>query len=354
MVFYLSINIGSLSPIATTELEKHIDFWPAYLLPLCMFIVGFIVIVLGRSQYITKPPTGSILPTAFRAMWIGATSRGNMDAAKPSYQEDHGSKKLLPWNDQFVEELKRALVACRVFLFYPIYWVVYSQMLNNFISQAGVMNLHGIPNDLMQNIDPITIIVFIPICDRIVYPLLRRAGIAFKPITRITMGFAFGAVAMAYAAIVQKLIYNAGPCYEAPTACDAAQLPDGDTLPNNIHVAIQTPAYAFIGLSEIFASITGLEYAYTKAPASMKSFVMSMYLLTNAFGSALAEALVPTAVDPKLLWMYTGLAGACAVAGIIFWLLYSRYNATEEVMNEIDIHERKGLTTAGVKDESEA
>jgi POT family proton-dependent oligopeptide transporter len=59
------------------------------------------------------------------------------EAAKPSYQEEYGRKHKTPWNDLFIEEIKRALVACRVFVFYPIYWVVYSQMLNNFISQGS-------------------------------------------------------------------------------------------------------------------------------------------------------------------------------------------------------------------------
>lgn len=101
-------------------------------------------------------------------------------------------------------------------------------------------------------------------------------------------------------------------------------------------MAVQTPAYAIIGLSEIFASITGLEYAYTKAPTSMKSFVMAMFLLTNAFGAALGSALTPTAEDPKLLWMYTGLAIATFTAGCVFWVLFSRYNRMEESMNELD------------------
>lgn len=99
---------------------------------------------------------------------------------------------------------------------------------------------------------------------------------------------------------------------------------------------MQTPAYLLIGLSEIFASITGLEYAFTKAPPSMKSFVMSMYLLTTAFGSALGIALSPTAKDPKLVWMYTGLCVATIIVAAVFWLLFRQYNSTEEQMNALE------------------
>jgi len=232
----------------------------------------------------------------------------------------------------FVDEVRRALVACRIFLWYPIYWVTYNQMLNNFISQAGTMNTHGIPNDIMQNIDSLTIIIFIPIFDRLIYPGLRRIGIPFRPITRITFGFFFGSLAMAYAAIVQYIIYKSPPCYNHPLSSDCK----GGLVPNQVHVAVQTPAYFFVAISEIFASITGLEYAFTKAPPSMKSFVMSIFLFQTALGSALGEALVPTAVDPKLLWMYTGLAVAAFIVGVIFWFLYKKYNATEEQMNELE------------------
>ena len=146
---------------------------------------------------------------------------------------------------------------------------------------------------------------------------------------------------MAYAAGVQQMIYNAGPCYKSPSDCAAGLKPDGSYTPNRVHVAIQTPAYVLIALSEIFASITGLEYAYTKAPQSMKSWIMSLFLLTNAFGSALSIALTPTAKDPKLVWMYTGLCVACFIAGCIFWAFYSRYNATEDSMNALDQYTEK-------------
>lgn len=333
MIFYGCINVGSLSLLATPYMEKYIGYWSGYLLCLCMFTCGTLVVLLGRKFYTVRPPQGSIITDAFKALWIMTINR-KMDAPKPSWQAEHGGGRTIPWDDHFIDELKRALVACKVFCFYPIYWVVYMQFSSNFVTQAGQMEGHGIPNDLMQNFDPISIIVFIPILETLIYPLMRRLHIPFRPITRISLGFIVASLAMMYAAIVQHLIYIAGPCYEHPN-CPASVV-NGTTRGNNIHIAIQTPAYFFIGLSEIFASVSGLEYAYTKAPPSMKSFVQSMYLLTNAFGAALAEALTPAAYDPAILWMFTGLACAAFCAGIIFFLVYRGLNSQEESMNALD------------------
>lgn len=244
-----------------------------------------------------------------------------MDAARPVY------------GDQFIEEMKRALVACRVFCFYPIYWLLYGQMSSNFVSMAGTMETHGIPNDLLFNLNSISIIISIPLMEKGVYPFLRKLKIPFKPITRITFGFFLAAVSMAYAAGVQKMIYGAAPCYNTPLECAAS---NGGVIPNKVHAAIQIPAYVLIGLSEIFASITGLEYAFTKAPPSMKSLVMAVYLLQNAFGSAIGIALSPTSKNPKMVIFFSCLAGATALAGIAFWLCFNKHNATEEQMNRID------------------
>lgn len=195
------------------------------------------------------------------------------------------------------------------------------------------MQGHGIPNDLMQNFDPIAIIVFVPVLDQLIYPAMRKARIPFPPINRITLGFWVGALAMMYAAIVQHLIYSAGPCYDHPL-CAASEI-NGIAQGNRIHIAVQTPAYMLIGISEIFASVTGLEYAYTKAPPSMKSFVQSLYLLTNAFGSAIGEALVPVAYDPAILWMFVGLSVSSFVAGCLVWVIFHKLNDAEEDMNAL-------------------
>ncbi|KAM0251909.1 hypothetical protein ACHAQJ_007971 [Trichoderma viride] len=334
MIFYWCINLGSLSLIATPFMEKYCGFWTAFLMCFIMFNFGIGILILRRKSYIIHPPQGSIITDALKAIGLMIANR-NMDAAKPTWRAAHGKTKQVAWNDHFVEELKRAVRACKVFVFYPIFWVGYGQFSTNFVTQAGQMNGHGMPNDFMQNFDPISILIFTPLLDILVYPALRKAGINIRPIARISLGFIFISLCLGYAAIVQHLIYSAGPCYEDPLVCAAATV-DGQTLPNNVHIAVQTPAYLFVGLAEIFISVTGLEYAYTKAPPTMKSFVQSLYLFTNAFGSAIAEALVSVSKNPDFTWMYTGVAGASFITAFVFYYLFNHYDKIEDESFELD------------------
>lgn len=330
LFFYLMINIGSLSLIATTELELHVGFWAAFLLPFCFFWIAIITLFFGRKRYRELPVKDKVISKAFRIVWIVLRNKFNFNAAKPSQNLD----KNYPWSDTFVLEVKRALYACNVFIFYPVYWVVYGQMINNFISLAGDMELHGFPSDILQVFDSIAVIIFIPVFERLLYPLIYRFT-PFKPMTKIFWGFMVGSLAMVYAAVLQHYIYKAPPCYDMPMKCD----PKYKETPNHIHVAIQTPAYVLIGISEIFANVTGLEYAYNKAPLSMKSFITSLYLVTNAFGSAIGVALSPVSKNPKMVWTYTGLAVSCFIGGCMFWILFHHYNNKDEELNKLEFND---------------
>ncbi|CAR29353.1 hypothetical protein ZYGR_0AD00330 [Zygosaccharomyces rouxii] len=336
MFFYLMINIGSLSVIATTELEEHKGFWAAYLLPFCFFWIAVIVLFVGRKSYVRPPVGDKVIAKSFRVLGQLIKHRFDYEAVKPSVHPERD----YPWNDHFVEEIKRALKACKVFMFYPIYWVPYGQMTSTFVSVGGEMQLHGLPNDFFQAIDSIALIVFIPICEYWLYPFIRRYT-PFKPITKIFFGFMWCSASMIWAAVLQHFIYKTGPCYDHPMDC-----PNG---PNNIHIGWQVPAYVLIAFSEIFASITGLEYAYSKAPTSMKSFIMSIFLLTNAFGSAIGCALSPVDTDPKYLWMFTGLAVASFISGCLFWLTFHHLNDTEEEMNAMDYEENQEKIDDGLQ-----
>ncbi|KAF2008440.1 PTR2-domain-containing protein [Aaosphaeria arxii CBS 175.79] len=352
MVFYMCINIGSISAIATTTLELHVGFWSAYLLPLIMFCVGYFILIAGKDRYVIRPPQGGVIGNCFRAIWIGVKNGFDLEKSKPSRQPRPNIP--YPWTDGFVDELRTALLACKVFLFYPVYWVTFSQMATNFVSQAGQMQLHGLPNDILPNIDPITVIILIPVFDRLIYPFIRtRLRIDFHPLTRITYGFVFASLAMAYAAMLQARIYSAPPCYTSPSKCEAGRLPNSRIAPNEVHVAWQAPAYIVLAISEILASVTGLEFAYKNAPESMKSFIMSLFLLTSAFGSALGMLLSPFAKDPNLVWLYTGLScTALAGGGLFHWTFKSVAKPqgalpAVETVEEYELESRKSGVEAG-------
>jgi proton-dependent oligopeptide transporter, POT family len=93
--------------------------------------------VVGRKYYVTAVPQGSIVLYAIKVWWIALKNKGNLEVARPSYQAHNGQKYKTPWPEEFVDELRRSLVACRVFIFYPIYWVCYGQMVVNIPLDRG-------------------------------------------------------------------------------------------------------------------------------------------------------------------------------------------------------------------------
>jgi hypothetical protein len=106
--FYFAINVGALGSAITAVLEHKVGFWAAYLLPLCAFFVALAVLVVGRRQYVIRAPQGSVILDFFKAMYIAAKNHWDLDRAKPMYTP------TVTWDDHFIEEVKRALVACKV------------------------------------------------------------------------------------------------------------------------------------------------------------------------------------------------------------------------------------------------
>lgn len=104
-------------------------------------------------------------------------------------------------------------------------------------SQAAVLNTHGLPNDVLANLDPFALIILIPIFDLGVYPALRRAGINFSPVKKIFAGFVFASLSMVCASVVQAHIYNTSVCGHSAATCDAEPY-----IPTNVW--IQTPSCA--------------------------------------------------------------------------------------------------------------
>jgi POT family proton-dependent oligopeptide transporter len=206
-------------------------------------------------------------------------------------------------------------------------------MTNNLVSQAGQMQLTHFPNDGIQVLNPIACVVIGPFIQKILYPGLARLHIPFGPIMRMTAAFLTMAATFAYASGVQKMIYNSGPCYDAPLACPAAQRPGEETLPNAINVWVQTPIYVILAFSEIFGFVTLSEYSYSMAPKDMRTVIQSMRLLSAGIGSAIGIALGAVSNDPDTLWMYVSLSASLAVAALLFWAVVGHYDKDDQDLN---------------------
>ena len=316
MYFYLFIQIGASSALVTTELEYHYGFSFAFLAPLCAFAVGLCILVSCRKLFAMQQPDGSTVLKAFAVFRMAIQHGWDLEATKPSYQEGQDCPKTVSWDDTFVNELRQVTKAWRIFAFYPFYFLAYSQLLTNFVSQAATMDTHGTPNDIWYNLQGLSVLLLIPLLNNILLPALNRHGIPTHPQVRITWGFILMACAMIYAAIVQAAIYRAPPCYQYPLQCNGGQ------APNQIHVAFQIPAYILMGASEVLAVSSGYEFSFTHAPQSMKSLVMASFMVTFAGGAILGIVTTPLTVDPRLTWMYSGLGLMCFVVGAVFWFMF--------------------------------
>lgn len=152
-------------------------------------MVCAVVFILSSKLFVKTPPHGSAVIDAVRIVTIAA-KEGGFERAKPSTLQAQGTiskyrfAQSANYTDKSVKDVQSGITACKVgavhmyaiisasrltceqfFLFLPLYFVCWIQIWNNLISQAGAMALHGTPNDLLQNLDPIALIIFIPLLD---------------------------------------------------------------------------------------------------------------------------------------------------------------------------------------------
>lgn len=355
MRYYFLINVGALvGQISMVYAEKYVGFWLSYLLPTILFFLCPAIMIASRKQYAKRPPTGSVLGNAIKLVRLGIKKGSFGEIRHDSFWQRIQPSRLPAserpaWmskiDDAWVDEVRRGLKACTVFLWFPIFWLAYGQMSSNMINQAASMRLDGIPNDVVTNLNPFSLLILIPICDKLVYPGLAKLGIRFTPIRKISCGFLCAALSMVVAAVIQSEIYKQSICGTRASSRECRKTPP------DLLVWIQTPAYVLIALSEVFASITGLEYAFTKAPKNMRGLVTGVFWFVHAFSSAIAQAFVLLAKDPLLIWLYTTIACISAAGGIGFWLNFRKLDGEEEQLNALPESHYKGRDDTSLDEE---
>ena len=100
--------------------------------------------------------------------------------------------------------------------------------------------------------DIASVLLLIPLMDRIVYPALHRCGIRFTPLRRMGVGMLFAVASMFIAGGVE-MTRKSGKFkpYINQTAFNTT------TKASQMNIFYQAPQYITVGISEVFTSITG-------------------------------------------------------------------------------------------------
>ncbi len=304
-LFYFMINFGSFfSTIITPWTLKAYGPSIAFGIPGVLMFFATIVFWMGRNEYVHVPPTKSdghglvnVVMSAFK----------HNSSRKPGMKFLDGAIK--DHSQEQIEAVRAVFDIAKLFAAISVFWALFDQHGSSWVIQAMKMNLNfmGIEFEASQISawNPIMVMGLIPLFSMGVYPMLDKMGWKTTPIRRMTLGMFVGALSFALVAVMQMFM-------------------DGGT---QLNVMWQFFPYLVITMAEVMISITGLEFAYTQAPRSMKSSVMSIWLLTVFFGNMLTayvsklENLIPVA-SAGYFWFFAGLM---AVFAGIFAFMGSRY-----------------------------
>jgi POT family proton-dependent oligopeptide transporter len=127
----------------------------------------------------------------------------------------------------------------------------------------------------IQAVNAVFILLFAPFFSYVVYPLW---GKAFKvtPVRKIAVGLFVTASSFLVIAWIESRIQSG----------------------HVVSIWWQILAYAILTCGEVLVSITGLEFSYTQAPLSMKSFIMALFYLAVSIGNLFTAAVNHYMVRP--------------------------------------------------------
>lgn len=359
-LFYFSINLGSvISTIVTPILRTNgcfgfTDCYPlAFGVPGMLMIIATIMFALGKNLYHIVPPSQNVFAKVcsciFKAIIAKCTGTvpGNKvrlseaaaqdkdldddleeDSRASSSSSPHWLDVMKPlYGGEFVEDVKIFLRILLVLIPAPLFWTLFDQTASKWTQQASEMGMClgslCIAPDLMQVFNSFFVLLLIPVFEKFIYPLLRRR-FAMTPLQRMGTGLILTVLSFVVAGFVQLQV-NKGVFVEEPDNPDCKTCCQS----NCVNIFVQVPQYLILTAGEIFFSITGLEFAYSQAPVSLKSVCAAFWLLTVAFGNLIVIIIAGTDFFQNRAIEFFFYAGLLFLVFFLFLFLARRYKYSD-------------------------
>ncbi|XP_053624000.1 peptide transporter family 1-like isoform X2 [Plodia interpunctella] len=228
-LFYFAINAGSListflTPILRADVHcfgENDCYSLAFGVPGILMIVSILFFVAGKRLYIIKNPAGNVIGRV--GTCIGhAIVRSCKNEEKREHWLDHADDK---YDAGLIEDVKALLRVLVLFIPLPVFWALFDQQGSRWTFQADRMD-QDIGNwqlkaDQMQVLNPLLILVFIPLFEVAIYPFLTWCRLIKKPLHKMIWGGILAACAFVISGIVELHLL---PTYGTPVAAGLAQL----------------------------------------------------------------------------------------------------------------------------------
>jgi len=366
--FYSCINVGAVLSIAIVPIIRgQYGFGAAFLAPTIFLCFAITVFVSKRKTYkMHKPGSGSdegghdsslyttfvvyflLLRENVRTIDIFACCSGRQgkdhqklknipaNGDQPVYIDQAGSLRegnvsgptesdatAISWDDsdaplngsihntlrqrfsaQQIEDAETVLHITPVLSLLPVFWMLYDQQGSVWTLQATRMELHGLQPEQLNVVNPIEIILLIPLFERIIYPGLEARRWKVTHLRRMAAGMVLTAISFSISGALESEMQRR----EA-------------TSGEKISVFWQLPQITILACGEILVSVTGLEFSYACSPGRMKAFLMSLYLLTTAAGDFLGGLLYSSVF--KTLNRASAMH-VCAILMVLNLVVFSR------------------------------
>jgi POT family proton-dependent oligopeptide transporter len=236
--FYFSINVGAfISILATPWLLETYGPFAAFGLPGVLMLIATLIFWAGRYKFVHIPPGGM--------RFVRETLSG-----------------------QGLKALGNLTI---VYLFMAMFWALFDQTGSAWVLQAEHMDRTVFGYEILpaqiQAANPLLVMILIPLFSYFIYPAINRRY-PLNELRKIAIGMFIAAGAFAIPTWVQMNIDNGASPY----------------------IGWQLLAYIVLTSAEVMVSITCLEFSYTQAPKSMKSFVMAFFMMSIAAGNLFTSA----------------------------------------------------------------
>ncbi|XP_071978170.1 solute carrier family 15 member 2 isoform X1 [Engystomops pustulosus] len=221
-IFYLSINAGSLiSTFVTPVLRGDVQCFGtdcyalAFGVPAALMFFALIVFVSGSGMYKKNPPQGNILGSVFKCIGFAIKNRWNHRSKAHPKREHWLDWATEKYPKKLITEVKMVTKVLFLYIPLPMFWALFDQQGSRWTLQATRMNtdFKGFvaQPDQMQILNPLLILILIPVFDLGIYPLIKLCKINFKPLPKMTVGMIIAALAFGVATVVEFKINETIP-----------------------------------------------------------------------------------------------------------------------------------------------